>query len=97
MNSPTSGWVVLTRKSVAAFHPQNDSKVVKMTDRVGNSLTFGSDGIIHSSGKSVKFVRDAWGRIIALYDPLGLDGQPSRWRNGWVWFRRRGAPGYQRR
>ncbi len=48
-------------------------KVVKMWDRVGNSLTFNSDGVIHSSGKSVKFVRDAAGRITEIYDPNGLD------------------------
>jgi RHS repeat-associated protein len=48
-------------------------KVVKMTDRNGNSLTFGDDGIIHSSGKSVLFKRDTAGRITRIYDPNGLD------------------------
>ncbi len=54
-------------------------KVVKMTDRVGNSLTFSSDGVIHSSGKSVKFIRDAAGRIEQIYDPNGLstNGVPT--------------------
>jgi len=54
-------------------------KVVKMTDRNGNSLTFGDDGIIHSSGKSVRFVRDTAGRITRIYDPNGLDanGDPN--------------------
>ncbi len=54
-------------------------KVVKMTDRNGNSLTINADGIIHSSGKSAKFYRDGAGRITEIYDPNGLDstGQPA--------------------
>jgi YD repeat-containing protein len=54
-------------------------KVVKMTDRNGNTLTFGDDGIIHSSGKSVRFVRDTANRITHVYDPNGLNanGQPN--------------------
>jgi RHS repeat-associated protein len=61
------------------FQFNEAGKVVKMTDRVGNSLTFGSDGIVHTSGKSVKFVRDAGGRITEIYDPNGLNSsnQPS--------------------
>jgi len=42
-----------------------------MTDRAQNTLTFGHDGITHSSGKSVKFVRDG-ARIAGIYDPNGL-------------------------
>ena len=45
-----------------------------MIDRVGNSLEFTANGIIHTnSGKSVKFFRDAAGRITSIYDPNGLN------------------------
>ena len=61
------------------FQFNADGKVVKMTDRNGNTLVFRPDGIIHSSGKSVKFVRDGSGRITEIYDPNGLDssGEPT--------------------
>ena len=45
--------------------------VQKMTDTNGNSLTFGSGGIIHSAGKSVVFLRDSQGRISQITDPMG--------------------------
>ena len=59
------------------FNPAG--QIVKMADRNGNTLTFGAGGIIHSTGKSVKFIRDTSGRIVEIYDPLGLDasGEPS--------------------
>lgn len=40
-------------------------------DANGNSLTVNSNGIIHSSGKSLVFVRDSLGRITQITDPLG--------------------------
>ena len=53
-------------------------KLIKMTDRNDNTLTFGEDGIIHSSGKGIRFVRDTAGRIKHIYDPNGLNanGEP---------------------
>ena len=45
--------------------------VKQITDRNGNTLTFGPGGIIHSSGKSVVFTRDVQGRITQITDPLG--------------------------
>jgi RHS repeat-associated protein len=48
-------------------------KLVKLTDRNTNSLRFGQDGIIHSTGKSIRFFRDTSGRITEIYDPLSLD------------------------
>jgi len=48
-----------------------EGRVTRMMDRAGNSLTFGPDGITHSSGKSVKFFRDN-GLIRRIYDPNGL-------------------------
>jgi RHS repeat-associated protein len=40
-------------------------------DPNNNTLTFTHTGIIHSSGKSVLFTRDAQDRITAITDPLG--------------------------
>lgn len=45
--------------------------VKKVTDLNGNTLTFGPGGILHSSGKSVTFSRDAQGRITQITDPMG--------------------------
>jgi RHS repeat-associated protein len=45
--------------------------VRSVTDLNGNKLTIDEDGIIHSSGKSVRFVRDAQGRIARILDPEG--------------------------
>jgi RHS repeat-associated protein len=42
-----------------------------ITDTNGNQITFSSNGIIHSAGKSVTFERDSYGRIIAINDLLG--------------------------
>lgn len=40
-------------------------------DANGNSLTYGTSGITHSSGKSIAFSRDAKGRITQIIDPAG--------------------------
>jgi RHS repeat-associated protein len=45
--------------------------VKKVTDINGNSMTFGPAGIIHSSGKSVTFARDAQNRITKITDSDG--------------------------
>jgi YD repeat-containing protein len=45
--------------------------VTSMTDLNANSLTINSTGIIHSSGKSIVFTRDAQGRITRITDPAG--------------------------
>ena len=50
--------------------------VTSMTDPNGNSLVINSNGIIHSSGKSIVFTRDAGGRITKITDPRGI--QPIR-------------------
>jgi RHS repeat-associated protein len=42
-----------------------------MTDTNGNTLNINSGGIIHSSGKSIAFTRDALGRITQITDPAG--------------------------
>jgi len=45
--------------------------VEAMRDSNGNTLTFGANGILHSSGKSVTFTRDAQNRITQITDPSG--------------------------
>ena len=45
--------------------------VQSVTDPNGNTLTITANGIIHSSGKSVVFRRDAQGRITQITDPNG--------------------------
>ena len=42
-----------------------------LTDLNGNTLTVSDSGLIHSSGKSVVFSRDAEGRITRITDPSG--------------------------
>ena len=44
--------------------------VVLIEDPNGNALSFGSNGITHSSGRSVAFARDDQGRITQITDPL---------------------------
>src|SRR5207248_1742807 len=43
----------------------------RVTDLDGNTLTFTTDGIIHSGGKSVTYTRDVQGRITQIDDPAG--------------------------
>jgi len=45
--------------------------IESIVDRNGNTLTFTTDGILHSAGKSVTFTRDPLGRITAITDPAG--------------------------
>ncbi len=44
-------------------------KLVRITDRNGNTVSFSDDGIIHSGGLSVQFERDGNGRIARIIDP----------------------------
>ncbi|MBU6399281.1 MAG: hypothetical protein KGS61_03100, partial [Verrucomicrobia bacterium] len=43
----------------------------RLTDPNGNTLTLTTNGLIHSSGKSVRFQRDEQGRITNIVDPAG--------------------------
>lgn len=45
--------------------------VVAMSDPNGNTLTITTNGVIHSSGKSIVFTRDSSGRITKITDPSG--------------------------
>ena len=48
--------------------------VSSIADPYGNTLTISAGGVIHSSGKSIAFERDALGRITKITDP---DGNPQ--------------------
>ena len=69
-----------------AFDPQRvrlttaDGTIVELTrrdgitrieDRNGNAITITASGIVHSSGKSISFVRDGQDRIAGITDPVG--------------------------
>jgi RHS repeat-associated protein len=43
----------------------------RMVDPNGNTVNVTVNGLIHSSGKSIAFLRDAQGRITRITDPLG--------------------------
>lgn len=48
-----------------------DGKPIKISDQNENSLTFTEEGIVHSTGEEVTFVRDSEDRIIQVIDPMG--------------------------
>lgn len=45
--------------------------VKSIKDLNGNTVTFTANGIQHSAGKSITFVRDTQGRITQITDPMG--------------------------
>ena len=55
--------------TIIIIHAKNG--VQSVTEPSGNTLTFSSSGISHSSGKSVIFGRDDQDRIISVTDPMG--------------------------
>jgi hypothetical protein len=57
----------------------SDGTVASKTDRNGNSLTYSSGGIVHSSGAQVTFARDGNNRITQIFDPIALatSGSPA--------------------
>ena len=61
----------LTDADGTVYIIQQQTGLESITDRNGNTITFGPDGILHSAGKSVTFTRDAEGRITTITDPLG--------------------------
>lgn len=42
-----------------------------ITDRNGNTVSFTEDGVVHSSGESIQFIRDHRDRITQIVDPAG--------------------------
>ena len=47
------------------------SGIERIEDNNGNALSITDAGIVHSSGRSVAFTRDARGRLSRITDPLG--------------------------
>ncbi|MCD4811316.1 putative Ig domain-containing protein [bacterium] len=61
----------LTTPEGMVYVINQNTGIKTITDPNGNTLTYGSDGIIHSAGKSIVFTRDAQGRITRITDPKG--------------------------
>jgi len=61
----------LTTKDGNEFIINQKSGVESIKDINGNTVTFTSEGVVHSSGKSIKYIRDKEGRITAIQDPMG--------------------------
>ncbi len=61
----------LTAEDGTIYIINQNTGLESITDTNGNQLTFGPNGIIHSSGKSVTFTRDSEGRITKITDPNG--------------------------
>ncbi|MCG8313491.1 MAG: putative Ig domain-containing protein [Pseudomonadales bacterium] len=61
----------LTTKDGIQFRVDQFSGIDWVQDRGGNRITFTNNGIIHSAGKSINFIRDGQGRITEIVDPSG--------------------------
>lgn len=61
----------LTTADGTSYLVDEKAGLLSMKDLNNNTLTITPQGIIHSSGKSVVFSRDALGRITQITDPLG--------------------------
>ncbi|NLD49415.1 MAG: RHS repeat-associated core domain-containing protein, partial [Clostridiaceae bacterium] len=60
----------LTTKEGTVFVIDQKNGVESITDTNGNKVTYGRDGIKHSTGKSITFDRDSQGRITKITDPM---------------------------
>jgi len=63
--------VRLTRMDGTRIDLDRRAGITRIADLNGNELSFEARGIIHSSGKSISFERDASGRVTGITDPLG--------------------------
>ena len=61
----------LTTQEGYVYQLNQDFGITEVLDPNGNTLTYTSDGIFHSDGKSVLFHRNGEGRITALIDSAG--------------------------
>jgi len=61
----------LTTRFGFIYNLDEDFGVESIVDPNGNSLTYSDTGIVHSSGKSVSFVRNTDGLITSITDPNG--------------------------
>jgi RHS repeat-associated protein len=66
---PTS--FTLTTEDNFVYQLDKNFGVRSVRDPSGNTLTYSSNGIVHSGGQSVLFARDAQGRITRITDPSG--------------------------
>jgi len=61
----------LTTQAGYVYFLNQDFGVEKIIDPNDHTLTFSDNGILHSSGKSIEFVRNAYGQIEQIIDPAG--------------------------
>lgn len=61
----------LTTEDDYVYYLTDGIGITSVKDPSGNTLTYGQNGIVHSNGQSVAFIRDASGRIAAITDPAG--------------------------
>lgn len=61
----------LTTKTGYEYYFDKDFGIAKIIDPNGNSLVYSDNGIIHSSGKALRFYRDSEDRIVQILDPSG--------------------------
>jgi RHS repeat-associated protein len=61
----------LTTRNGLAYSITQGEGVTRIDEPNGNFLTFGTFGIVHSTGASVDFVRDINNRITSITDPAG--------------------------
>ncbi len=61
----------LTTKAGYIYKLDQYFGVETITDPNGNTITYSDTGIVHSSGKSVSFNRNAGGQITSITDPVG--------------------------
>ena len=61
----------LTRKDGTIYTYDEHQGLEEIRDMVGNTLVFTTNGISHSSGARIEFVRDSRGRITRIIDPAG--------------------------
>ncbi|MEM6468299.1 MAG: putative Ig domain-containing protein [Planctomycetota bacterium] len=59
----------LTTKEGTSYRYNQFTGLETITDLNGNVVTFSEDGITHSSGESIEFIRDHRGRIKEVVDP----------------------------
>ena len=63
-------YILTTRDGLRYRYHQRDG-LESITDLLGNVTTITSEGIMHSTGVSIQFVRDTQGRITEIVDPDG--------------------------
>jgi RHS repeat-associated protein len=62
---------VLTTKQGLEYHLDQNFGIKYVVDTNGNTLTYSDSGIVHSSGRSIDFVRNAEGVITQITKPIG--------------------------